>query len=60
MIPFLAVFLLLDAVIILSANFRYVDEAARVCDFAAPMCQYPVPMFVLGIIASGMLVLQRN
>jgi hypothetical protein len=60
MIPFIIVFLLVDALILISANFRYVDEAARICDFAAPMCQYPVPMFVLGLIASGMLALQRN
>lgn len=60
MIPFIIVFLIADAVVLLAANFRGIDHAARVCEFAAPMCQYPVPMFILGVIASGMLVLQKN
>ncbi|MGZ3408869.1 MAG: hypothetical protein ACXWKC_02870 [Xanthobacteraceae bacterium] len=60
MIPFIIVFLIADAVLILAANFNGIDQAAHVCAFAAPMCNYPVPMFVLGVIASGILVLQKN
>jgi hypothetical protein len=60
MIIFLIAFLLLDAVIVLSANFGHVEQAARVCQITAPMCQYPIPVFVLGVIASGMLALQKN
>jgi hypothetical protein len=60
MIGFIIVFLLADAILLVSANYSYVAEAARVCELAAPMCHYPVPLFILGLIASGMLVLQKN
>ena len=60
MIPFIIIFLIADAVLLLAANFDGIDRTAHICTFAAPMCSYPVPMFVLGVIASGILVLQKN
>ena len=60
MIVFLVLFLIVDGVVLLASYFRYVPEAARVCDFAAPLCQYPIPLMVLGVIAGGLLMLQRS
>jgi hypothetical protein len=58
MVAFLGIFLAADAIVILSANFQYVTAAAHVCEAAAPLCRYPVPMFILGVIASGLMVIQ--
>ena len=59
MFIFLVVFLIADAVLLLAARFDNIPQAAQVCDVMAPLCGYPAPMLVLGIIAAGLLVLQR-
>jgi hypothetical protein len=59
MFIFLIVFLIADAVLLLSAHFDNIAQFARVCDVMAPLCGYPAPMLILGIIAAGILMLQR-
>jgi hypothetical protein len=60
MVIFLGIFLIADVLVLLATNFRYVPGAVMVCDAVAPLCNYPVPMFVLGIIAAGLVVLQQK
>ena len=60
MVIFLGAFLVVDAAIILSAYYNHVAGAAQTCSAVAPLCTYPVPMFVLGIIATGLLLLQQR
>jgi hypothetical protein len=60
MIIFLVLFLIVDAVVLLASYFQHVPHAAKVCQFAAPLCQYPIPLMVLGVIAGGLLLVQRN
>lgn len=57
---FLGAFLVVDAAIILSAYYSHVVGAARTCSAVAPLCMYPIPMFILGVIAAGLLLLQKN
>ena len=59
MIIFLTAFLVVDALVIFAAHFSQVTEAALICNAVAPMCQYPVVLYVLGLIAGGILLLQR-
>jgi hypothetical protein len=56
----LGAFLVVDAAIILSAYYSHVVGAAQTCSALAPLCMYPVPMFVLGVIAAGLLLLQKS
>jgi hypothetical protein len=57
---FLGAFLVVDAAIILSASYSHVLGAAQTCSAVAPLCMYPVPMFILGIIAAGLLLVQKQ
>jgi len=60
MVIFLGAFLIVDAAIVLSAYYSHVAGAAQTCSAVAPLCTYPVPMFILGVIAAGLLLLQKN
>ncbi len=60
MVILLGAFLVVDAAIILSADYSHVVGAVQTCPAVAPLCMYPVPMFILGVIAAGLLVLQKN
>ncbi len=59
MTVFLVLFLIADAVVLLSAHFTHVDQAAVVCDLVLPLCQFPVALFILGVVAAGILLLQK-
>ena len=59
MVIFLGAFLVVDAAILVSAYYSHVVGAAQTCSAVAPLCMYPVPMFILGVIAAGILVLQK-
>lgn len=60
MVVFLILFLIADAIVLVASYFRYLPGAAAVCDITSPLCQYPVPLLVLGVIAAGLLMVQRN
>jgi hypothetical protein len=60
MVIFLGAFLVVDAAIILSAYYSHVVGAAQTCSAVAPLCTYPGPMFIMGVIAAGLLMLQKN
>ena len=58
MIIFLVIVLIVDLIVLIASYVRHLPEAALVCNFAAPLCQYPIPLFVVAIVAGGMLLLK--